>query len=59
MGRNGQDRSLQTGKRKIRKGKDDVDIAQQDPRQNKIGPCLGAAGADKFRATPHNSRLAA
>ena len=36
-GRNGQDRSLQTGKRKIRKGKVDVDIAQQDPRQNKIG----------------------
>ena len=32
MGRNGQDRSLQTGKRKIRKGKVDVDIAQQDPR---------------------------
>ena len=31
-GRNGQDRSLQTGKRKIRKGKVDVDIAQQDPR---------------------------
>ena len=31
-GRNGQDRSLQTGKRKIRKGEVDVDIAQQDPR---------------------------
>ena len=31
-GRNGQDRSLQTGKRKIRKGKVDVDIAQQGPR---------------------------
>ena len=31
-GRNGQDRSLQTGKRKIRKGTVDVDIAQQDPR---------------------------
>ena len=31
-GRNGQDRSLQTGKRKIRKGTVDVDIAQQYPR---------------------------
>ena len=31
-GRNGQDRSLHTGKRKIRKGTVDVDIAQQDPR---------------------------
>ena len=31
-GWNSQDRSLQTGKRKIRKGKADVDIAQQDPR---------------------------
>ena len=31
-GWNSQDRSLQTGKRKIRKGKGDVDIAQQDPR---------------------------
>ena len=94
-GRNGQDRSLQTGKRKIRKGKVDVDIAQQDPRaiphnskcrygergaadavpqlperclsrkagivrccprQNKIGPCLGAAGADKFNDS-NNSKM--
>ena len=94
-GRNGQDRSLQTGKRKIRKGKVDVDIAQQDPRaiphnskcrygergaadavpqlperclsrkagivrccprQNKIGPCLGAAGADKF-SDSNNSKM--
>ena len=55
-GRNGQDFSLQTGKRKIRKGKVDVDIAQQDPRQNKIGPCLGAAGADKF-SDSNNSKM--
>lgn len=55
-GRNGQDRSLQTGKRKMRKGKVDVDIAQQDPRQNKIGPCLGAAGADKF-SDSNNSKM--
>ncbi len=55
-GRNGQDFSLQTGKRKIRKGKVDVDIAQQDPRQNKIGPCRTKAGADKFRDS-NNSKM--
>ena len=101
---------MRGGKRKIRKGKVDVDIAQQDPRaiphnskcrygergaadakpkaqiildvlssilatqmperclsrkagivrccprQNKIGPCLGAAGADKF-SDSNNSKM--
>lgn len=33
-----------------------MDIAQQDPRQNKIGPCRTKAGADKF-SDSNNSKM--